>query len=212
METIRGKVSRELDFNGLRERLAGYKLILLDLGTGDGRYVHYLAERNPRWFLIGIDPCRENLHEHSRAGLPNMLFMIGDAQALPHELGGLIAQVSINFPWGSLLDGLLRADPALMDSLRRISHSVASVDVRLNSGALAEMGKTLEAGAGQIRDNLSRSGWLVSAPNMMPASALRTFPSTWARRLAVGRDPRATTINASTAGHIPGAAYQITTG
>ena len=45
METIRGKTSLDLDFNGLNERLADYNRIMLDLGTGDGRYVHSLAER-----------------------------------------------------------------------------------------------------------------------------------------------------------------------
>jgi hypothetical protein len=211
METIRGKVSRELDFNGLKERLAGYKHILLDLGTGDGRYVHFLAEQRPHWFVIGADPCRENLHEHSRARLPNMLFIIASAQDLPCELNGLVSHVTLNFPWGNLLESLLIADPSLMDGLGRISYSVASVDVRLNSGALAETGKTLEFGASQICDNLFRSGWLVNVPKMMDASALRTFPSTWARRLAFGRDPRALAVSAGIATETRSAVYKITT-
>ncbi len=33
--------------------------------------------------------------------------------------------------------------------------------------------------------------WQINAPVMMNANALRNFPSTWARRLACGRDPRA---------------------
>ena len=65
METIRGRKSLELDFYGLAKRLSGYDHIMMDLGTGDGRYVHYLAENNPGWFVIGVDTCRENLHEHS---------------------------------------------------------------------------------------------------------------------------------------------------
>ena len=43
METIRGKTSRDLDLNELQERLKNYNRISLDLGTGDGRYVHSLA-------------------------------------------------------------------------------------------------------------------------------------------------------------------------
>ena len=83
METIRGRKSLELDFNGLKERLAGYNRITLDLGTGDGRYVRTLAEEHPDWFIIGVDSCRENLHEHSQAKLQNMLFIIASAQELP---------------------------------------------------------------------------------------------------------------------------------
>jgi tRNA G46 methylase TrmB len=84
---------------------------LLDGNNFSGElYVHCLAERNPNWFVIGVDSCRENLHEHSRAKLPNMLFVIASAQNLPRELNGLVSHITINFPWGSLLESLLIGD------------------------------------------------------------------------------------------------------
>ena len=195
METIRGKTSLDMDLTGLKERLANYNRIILDLGTGDGRYVHSLAERNPNWFIIGVDSCRENLHEHSRAKLPNMLFVIANAQDLPRELSGLVSHVTINFPWGSLLESLLAGDPLLMRGLESISSSLASVDIRLNGGALAETGWDLEAGAEQIYNNMLQAGWQVNAPAVMNTDALRNFPSTWAKRLAFGRDPRVVAMN-----------------
>ncbi len=191
METIRGRKSFELDFNGLKERLANYNRILLDLGTGDGRYVRTLADKHPDWFVIGVDSCRENLREHSQAKLQNMLFVIASAQNLPKELNGLVSHITINFPWGSLLEGLVTNDPMLMRGLESISRSAASVDLRLNGGALAEVETTLEAGAEKIYNNMLRAGWQVETPVIMNANALRTFPSTWAKRLAFGRDPRA---------------------
>jgi len=191
METIRGRKSLELDFNGLKERLAGYNRITLDLGTGDGRYVRTLAEEHPDWFIIGVDSCRENLHEHSQAKLQNMLFVIASAQELPKELKGLVSQITINFPWGSLLESLLTDDSRLMNGLESISRSTTSVDLRLNGGALAEAETTLETGADKIYNNLLQAGWQINAPTLMNASALRTFPTTWAKRLAFGRDPRA---------------------
>jgi 16S rRNA (adenine(1408)-N(1))-methyltransferase len=191
METIRGRKSLELDFNGFKERLANYNRIILDLGTGDGRYARYLADKNPDRFIIGVDACRENLREHSQAKLQNMLFVIASAQDLPKELNGLVSHITINFPWGSLLEGLLTGDPMLMRGLESISRASTSVDLRLNGGALAEVGTTLEAGAEAIYNNLLRAGWQVETPVMMATSALRSFPSTWAKRLAFGRDPRA---------------------
>ena len=191
METIRGRASRDLDFNELTERLAGCNRIVLDLGTGDGRYVHSLADNNPSWFVIGVDSCRENLKEHSRAKLPNMLFVIANAQALPRELNGLISHITINFPWGSLLERLLAGDTRLMRGIESISNSIASVDVRLNSGALAETGWSLEGGAEQIYNNMIRAGWQINPPAPMNIDSLKSFPSTWAKRLAFGRDPHA---------------------
>lgn len=195
METIRGRKSLDLDFNGLKERLANYNRILLDLGTGDGRYARTLAEEHPGWFIIGVDACRENLHKHSQAKLDNMLFVIASAQSLPRELNGLVSHITINFPWGSLLESLLVGDPRLMRGLESISHSTASVDLRLNGGALAEAGTTLNAGTEKIYNNLLQAGWQVEHPMMMEARTLRSFPSTWAKRLAFGRDPRTMMIS-----------------
>ena len=195
METIRGRTSYELNFNELAERLADYNHLLLDLGTGDGRYVCRMAEQHQDRFFIGLDACRENLRAYSQRKLPNALFVIASAQALPKELNGLVSHVTINFPWGSLLESLLVGDPTLMNGLSSISYLNMGVEIRLNGGALAEVGTTLEAGAEKIYHNMLRSGWQVNAPVAMNASALRNFPSTWAKRLAFGRDPRAMTMS-----------------
>jgi hypothetical protein len=191
MEIIRGKTSLDLDVAGLTARLANYDRVLLDLGTGDGRYARYLAERDPHCFVIGVDSCRENLREHSSVKLANSLFVIASAQDLPHELSGLVSKITINFPWGSLLESLLMGDTRLLNGLEIMSRKTASLDLRLNGGAMAESGTTLEAGVMRIRNNLSHAGWQVGAPIMLDAYGLRNVPTTWAKRLAFGRDPRA---------------------
>ncbi|MBI5953054.1 MAG: class I SAM-dependent methyltransferase [Chloroflexi bacterium] len=191
METIRGKMSHTLDLTTLRARLANYPCATLDLGTGDGKFAFCHAESFPGRFVIGLDSCRENLHEFSRAKLPNLLYVIASAQALPNELGGLISHVTINFPWGSLLGSLLTGDPLLLRGLESALRLGATMELRLNGGALAEAGWSLEDGVEQIRRNLARAGWRMNPPVPMDARALHTFPSTWAKRLAFGRDPRA---------------------
>lgn len=191
METIRGRKSLELDLNGWKDWLSKYDRIVLDLGTGDGRYARTLADRHPRWFVIGVDSCRENLREHSQTKLGNLLFVIASAQNLPNELTGLATHLTINFPWGSLLESLLSGDLRLLCGLKSVSRARAAMDLRLNGGALAEAGKTLEAGTDRIFYNLLQAGWQLEHPVLMDASALKKFPSTWAKRLAFGRDPRA---------------------
>ena len=191
METIRGRVSHDLDLNGLNDLLTNYNRLVLDLGTGDGRYVRTLAQSHPDWFVVGVDACRENLHEHSRARLANMLFVIANAQELPCEFSGLFSHVTINFPWGSLLEGLLAAEPGLMCGLTSIARPEAQIEIHLNGGALAEAGTSLEDGSEIIYENMNRHGWNVRSPRLMDNNVLKNFPSTWARRLAYGRDPRA---------------------
>ena len=191
METIRGKHASFVDTSTLAERLACYDTIHIDIGTGDGRFVEHIAQSNPNAFVIGIDACRENLHEVSRRAPSNALFVIANARALPDELEGLANHITINFPWGSLLEGLLADDPALMSGLLRIAHPNAGLQVRLNAGAVAEAGWSLEAGANRVREVLAVNGFDMCSLKAMPMSELKQFPTTWAKRIAFGRDPRA---------------------
>ena len=191
METIRGRTSQHLDLNGLNQRLANYTHTLIDLGTGDGRFVRCLAEKYTENFFIGIDACRENLRVHSQQKLPNAIFIIASAQALPTELSGLASRVTINFPWGSLLESLLCNDMALMNSLSTTSRAQAGLEIYLNGEALRTSGWALEAGADQIENNLNACGWATKSRACLDTNALRSLSSSWAKRLAFGRDPRA---------------------
>lgn len=195
MEIIRGKVSREMDTHEFAQHLAGYRRVLIDLGTGDGRFVLRQAQAQPGAFVIGVDACRENLRATSREKCTNALFVIANAGCLPPELGGLASQLTINFPWGSLLAGLLQADPALMDGLLAITRPGASVQLRLNAGALAEAGWAFEQGARRVQQSLLAAGFALDKPVPLGRDALRACPSTWARRLAAGRDPRAMALS-----------------
>lgn len=191
MEIIRGKHTSFMNMATLTEKLIGYDSIHLDIGTGDGRFVHDRARFHTNEFFIGLDACREGLHAVSRHPQPNMLFVIANAQALPHELHGLAQQITLNFPWGSLLTGLLAEDSAVLSGLVRIAQSHATLDICLNAGALAEAGWSLEEGADRVQEVLGVSGFDLRPPVILTARELKTFPSTWAKRLAFGRDPRA---------------------
>jgi len=125
-----------------------------------------------------VDACRENLREHSQAKLQNALFVIASAQDLPSEFNGLISHVTINFPWGSLLESLLTGDLKLLNGLASLAYSKTSLTLHLNSGALAEAGTTLEVGVEKIYGDLLRSGWQIDDPLTMDVIALRSFPST----------------------------------
>ncbi|MCG2784589.1 MAG: class I SAM-dependent methyltransferase [Anaerolineae bacterium] len=196
MESIRGKTPLQLTTDEFSRRVAGYKNIWLDLGTGDGRFVRHMSTQNREDFFIGLDACRENLREHSRDCPANALYLIASAQSLPAGLDGLAAQITINFPWGSLLHGLLDGDLALLDGLARVARPNAELTIRLNGGALAEAGWALEAGTWRVYERLQSAGFNVQQPRPLDAAGLRACPTTWARRLAYGRDPRGWLLSA----------------
>lgn len=195
MESIRGKQALFIDAAALAQRLDGYQHILIDIGTGDGRFVRHTAETRADTFALGIDACRENLRRTSRLAPDNALFVIANAQALPCELHGLATHITINFAWGSLLQGLLGDDTRLLAGLAALAQPGARIDVRLNGGALSEAGWSLAAGTAQVRQVLLEAGFAIQTVTAMNADDLRQLPTTWARRLAFGRDPRAVTLS-----------------
>jgi len=205
MEGIQGRHALSIDADELARRLAGYDEVELDLGTGDGRYVRSVAHAHPERFVVGVDACRENLREVSRRAPPNALYLIANALALPGELDGLASRLAINFPWGSLLAGLLDGESDLPRRLTALVREGAVVEIRLNAGALAEAGYSLDEGGRLVRQALSAVGFAVGPPEPLGPAELRALPTTWAHRIAFGRDPRALSLRATwTASHAPG--------
>jgi hypothetical protein len=129
--------------------------------------------------------------EH-KGGLSNALFVVAAAERLPPELAGIAAEVTIAFPWGSLLRGTLALDDAAQ----------AAIGI---AGLVAPGGRVRALVSIDPRDRLD-----LPAPADTPASELAarwcgyglrlrdwrpaTEPeiaaagSTWARRLRAGRD------------------------
>ena len=186
MEYIFGKQTGRLDRPALVSRLQGYSEVWIDLGTGDGRYVEQLAKKNPDLFLIGIDACRENLSRVSGRAPSNALFLIANAEALPSDLFGFAGRITVNFPWGSLLEGLLQKDSLVASNLRMIAGERANLEIRLNDTALCLAGLIPETGQARVVEVLERSGFELKALQRLDGAALRAFPSSWARRVASG--------------------------
>jgi 16S rRNA (adenine(1408)-N(1))-methyltransferase len=110
--------------------------VAIDLGTGDGRYVLATAAQEPCTLAVGIDADSSRMAEASRraarapkkGGLPNALFVVAGAESLPSELDGVAGAVTIHFPWGSLLRGVLGAEPWLAAALARVTSRGAAVE------------------------------------------------------------------------------------
>lgn len=103
--------------------------VVIDIGTGDGRFVSVSARANPNKFYIGVDanvkplekPSMKATRQPSKGGLPNAMFVQAAIEDLPEELEGSADEIHIHFPWGSLLKAVSTADGKVLSSLRRIS-------------------------------------------------------------------------------------------
>jgi len=111
--------------------------VILDIGTGDGRFVYQMARKNPNRLYIGIDASSEALVKTSEkiyrnpkhGGAKNALFLQARVEALPPELHRVADEVHIHFPWGSLLGGLIKPDETVLRSIRSVCKDGALVEV-----------------------------------------------------------------------------------
>src|SRR3712207_7253656 len=55
-----------------------------------------------------------------RGAPPNARFVVAAAEALPPELDGLVDELTVHFPWGSLLHGLLAPEVRVLAGLARL--------------------------------------------------------------------------------------------
>jgi 16S rRNA (adenine(1408)-N(1))-methyltransferase len=174
--------------------LARYPEAVIDLGTGDGRSVLATAAACPDVLAIGVDADATSMAEASRraarrGGWPNALFVVAAAESLPAELDGLAASLTVHFPWGSLLHGLLRADPKILAGMARVTRPGAAVTVLLSVTVRDHVAglDTFDARA------IERIGHCYAAYGLAlmegrPATAedVVATHSTWAKRLGVG--------------------------
>lgn len=202
MEYIKGKHCGTLETTAFSAGLQAYREVAVDLGTGDGRYVRQLARQHLQTLVIGLDACRENLIEVSRKSPPNALFLIANAAQLPPELNGVADTITINFPWGSLLEGLLEPGTGVIEGLRRLAKPGAGLEIRLNQSAMQTTGHTLTQGGLKVRQSLREAGFAVQPLQPLQAQELRACPTTWARRLAYGREPFGLYLRAICPGNI----------
>ncbi len=103
--------------------------VVIDIGTGDGRFVSAAARANPNKFYIGVDANAKPLEKLSmkvtrkpeKGGLPNAMFVQAAVEDLPEEFNDTADEIHIHFPWGSLLKAVSTADEKVLASLRRIA-------------------------------------------------------------------------------------------
>jgi hypothetical protein len=84
----------------------------------------------------------------------------------------------------------------LLEGLLAVARPGAELEIRLNVGALSDAGYTLESGTARVRQGLQAGGFGVGDLVRLDARELRQCRTTWAKRLAYGRDPRAVCLRA----------------
>lgn len=151
----------------------------------------------PDTLVLGVDANAASMTEASRraaksakrGGLPNALFVVAAAESLPPELDGLADSVTIHFPWGSLLRGLLSADAAVLGGLARVARPDAAVTALLSVTARDHIDGldsidvcTFE----RLAVDYAAHGVTLAEARPATADDLARSHSSWAKRLGAG--------------------------
>jgi 16S rRNA (adenine(1408)-N(1))-methyltransferase len=205
MLVVRGKDVAELDRAAFAALAAPYGRVVLDVGTGDGRFAYAYARDHPEAFVVALDPVKENLRELShralrkpgRGGLANVLFVWATVERPPAELAGRADEVHVVLPWGKLAAGLLLAEPEVLDGLVFLARPGAALDLVLNAEVWEEPvpleardlpRPTLDYVSGTLAPRFRARGIEVRRVGRLTREEIDRLPSTWARRLSHGRE------------------------
>lgn len=155
------------------------------------------AGAEPERLAIGVDAnaaamaaaSRRAGAKAARGGLPNALFVVAAVEAMPSELDGVADLVTAYFPWGSLLRGLLNADPAIMAGMTRVMRPGATLSMLLSSVA-RDRGVGVEPIERASLEALARSytdwGLAITEVRLATAADVAAAHSSWGKRLAAG--------------------------
>jgi 16S rRNA (adenine(1408)-N(1))-methyltransferase len=174
--------------------------IVIDIGTGDGRFVYQSARQNPKKFYIGIDPNVRPLEKISekiyrkpaKGGAPNVLFIQAAVEELPAELNGVADELHVHFPWGSLLRAVATGDVDVLQNLRRICAPDALLEVVLgldparDESEIERLGLTtlsLEYVDHTLVPQYAAAGFEITERAIIDAAEWPELNTSWAKRL-----------------------------
>ncbi len=208
MEILKGKKSDTLshvDFAALATR---YSHVAVDIGTGDGKFIYQLARTHPDWLCIGLDAARENLVENAakiykkpaKGGLANALYVISAIENLPPELENSADSITVNFPWGSLLRGLVLADATILNALARLAKPNATLTMLFNYNIfddpvpleLRDLPAFTLATVDSLMLHYAAAGLMLVERAIVGADVIQTIPTLWAKRVLLS--PNAETV------------------
>jgi 16S rRNA (adenine(1408)-N(1))-methyltransferase len=174
--------------------------VIIDIGTGDGRFAYQSARRNPNKFYIGIDPNTRPLQKISekinrkpaKGGTPNVLFVQSAIEDLPADLDGVADEVHIHFPWGSLLRVVAMGDVDVLGNVRRISAAGALLEVVIGLDPVRDRSEverlgleplSLEFIDNALARNYAAAGFEIIERGILAASEWPEFDTSWSKRL-----------------------------
>ncbi|HPD74391.1 MAG TPA: class I SAM-dependent methyltransferase [Patescibacteria group bacterium] len=200
MIVITGDKKNELDKETFRNICGKYEKVILDLGTGDGRFVFKNALKNKSTLYIGLDPAEKQIQIYSkksnRRRLKNALYVIGSLENLPDELYSTVDKIFINLPWGTLLEKIVKSNETYTNELFKILKKNGEIEIIFGYVPELEPSETERLDLPVIENESDvlkafstfKKIFEVIEMKRLLKDELEKIETTWAKKLKFGKD------------------------
>lgn len=197
---LKSKKIIEIDNEFLQDQLNIYKELHIDLGTGNGKFVYELALNNPDILFIGIEPTASNLYEYSKKAnknkLDNLIYIITSIENLDDELNGLADKVYVNFPWGSLLEAIVKDMPELLGKIALLGKNGSEFNFTFAYSTIHEPVEIEKRKLPILTDDYlkfklseiyKQAGLIIEVCTNLKPQDINKFGTLWAKKLFLGK-------------------------
>jgi len=200
MIVVTGDKKNEISKETFRNVCGKYEKVILDLGTGDGRFVFKNAIKNKSTLYIGLDPAEKQIQIYSkksnRRRLKNVLYVIGSLENLPEELYSTVDKIFINLPWGTLLEKIVKSNETYTNELFKILKRNGEIEIIFGYVPELEPSETERLDLPVIENESDvlkafstfKKIFEVIEMNRLLKEDLDKIETTWAKKLKFGKD------------------------
>jgi 16S rRNA (adenine(1408)-N(1))-methyltransferase len=161
---------------------------VVDAGTGDGRYPLHVARTRSDTLAIGLDASADTLahaaRRVARERLPNLVLLREPLERL--ELEALADEVTVHFPWGSLLRGALAEDDDVFAAICRLPRIGGTLTLMLSLTARDGRAPLGEEDIVRVRRAYGWCGFALAQCRAVARADVDAARSSWGKRLDVG--------------------------
>ena len=192
MKSIKGNKTADLSIEEFNELKSKFEKIIIDLGTGDGRFVYKSALINPNTLFIGVDPAPKQMEKFSRKAvrkkIENVLFIVGSFELLPQELKNCADKLYITLPWGSLLKAVVEPTDENTTTLKSLLKPNAEIEIIFGYDSELEPSQTNRLQLDEIDENkiihkFEAEGFKLAQSSMLSSTEIKKLESTWGKRI-----------------------------
>lgn len=186
------------------------------MGSGDGCGPYRWASREPSCLYIASDANADGLLETAwqaarkpaRGGISNLICIAEPLDMLARELGRVASHVSVILPWGSLLRAVASPNIAALRAIASLCLPSAGVEIVFSYDPARDAREAGPLGVALVDEqHVSRAllpayesaGIPIISTESISQRELAAYETTWAKRLAMGRER---TIRRIRAGHV----------